>query len=48
MCNELSVDGKLIAISLGSVHHRWQGANYNIEVLCVLSLHVSLFKSNKT
>ena len=28
-------DGKLIAVSLGSIRHWWEGTNYNIEELCV-------------
>lgn len=31
----LLVDGKLVAISMGSIRHWWEGANYNIEELCV-------------
>ena len=25
-------DGKLVAVSLGSVRHWWEGTNYNIEI----------------
>ena len=28
-------DGKLVAVSLGSVCHWWEGTNYNIEEFCV-------------
>ncbi|MBR4386220.1 MAG: GNAT family N-acetyltransferase [Treponema sp.] len=28
-------DGKLLAMSVGSIRHWWEGANYNIEELCV-------------
>ncbi len=28
-------DGKLVAVSLGSVRHWWEGTNYNIEEFCV-------------
>lgn len=31
----LLIDGKLVAVSLGSVRHWWEGTNYNIEELCV-------------
>ena len=31
----LLIDGKLAAISLGSVRHWWEGTNYNIEEFCV-------------
>lgn len=31
----LLIDGKLVAISMGAIHHWWEGANYNIEELCV-------------
>lgn len=31
----LLIDGKLVAISMGCIHHWWEGANYNIEELCV-------------
>ena len=29
------IDGKLVAIALGGIRHWWEGANYNIEELCV-------------
>jgi aminoglycoside 6'-N-acetyltransferase I len=29
------IDGKLEAISLGTVRHWWEGTNYNIEEFCV-------------
>ena len=28
-------NGKLVAVSLGSVRHWWEGTNYNIEEFCV-------------
>ena len=28
-------DGKLVAVSLGSARHWWEGTNYNIEEFCV-------------
>ena len=28
-------DGKLVAVSLGSIRHWWEGTNYNIEESCV-------------
>jgi len=28
-------DGKLVAVSLGSIRHWWEGTNYNIEEFCV-------------
>lgn len=31
----LLIDGKLAAVSLGSVRHWWEGTNYNIEEFCV-------------
>jgi aminoglycoside 6'-N-acetyltransferase I len=31
----LLIDGKLAAISLGTVRHWWEGTNYNIEEFCV-------------
>ncbi len=31
----LEKDGKLVAVSLGSVRHWWEGTNYNIEEFCV-------------
>ncbi len=31
----LLIDGKLEAISLGTVRHWWEGTNYNIEEFCV-------------
>ena len=31
----LLIDGKLVAVSLGSVRHWWEGTNYNIEEFCV-------------
>lgn len=31
----LLIDGKLASVALGSVHHWWEGTNYNIEELCV-------------
>ncbi len=29
------IDGKLVAVSLGSIRHWWEGTNYNIEEFCV-------------
>lgn len=38
-CNSLNygliIDGKLEAVSIGSVRHWWEGTNYNIDELCV-------------
>lgn len=31
----LIIDGKLVAVSLGTVRHWWEGANYNIEEFCI-------------
>ena len=31
----LLIDGRLAAVSLGSVRHWWEGTNYNIEEFCV-------------
>ena len=31
----LLIDRKLVAVSLGSVRHWWEGTNYNIEEFCV-------------
>ena len=31
----LVIDGKLAAVSLGTVRHWWEGTNYNIEEFCV-------------
>lgn len=31
----LFIDDKLVAVSMGAVHHWWEGSNYNIEELCV-------------
>lgn len=31
----LLIDGKLEAVSLGTVRHWWEGTNYNIEEFCV-------------
>ena len=31
----LLIDGKLSAISFGSIRHWWEGANYNIDEFCV-------------
>ena len=31
----LLIDGKLAAVSLGSIRHWWEGTNYNLEELCV-------------
>lgn len=31
----LIIDGKLVAVSLGTVRHWWEGTNYNIEEFCV-------------
>lgn len=32
----LFIDGKLTAISIGSIRHWWEGTNYNIDEFCVL------------
>ncbi len=32
----LKIDGRLVAMSVGSIRHWWEGTNYNIEELCVL------------
>lgn len=29
------IDGKLIAMAIGGIHHWWEGTNYNIEEYCV-------------
>ena len=38
-CNPLNygllIDGELVAMSLGSLRHWWEGTNYNIEEFCV-------------
>ena len=31
----LKNEGKLVAVSLGTVRHWWEGTNYNIEEFCV-------------
>ena len=31
----LKIDGKLAAVSLGTIRHWWEGTNYNIEEFCV-------------
>ena len=31
----LLIDGELVAVSLGSLRHWWEGTNYNIEEFCV-------------
>ncbi len=31
----LIIDGELAAISIGSVHHWWEGTNYDLEEFCV-------------
>ena len=31
----LLIDGKLAAMSVGSIRHWWEGTNYNIEEFCV-------------
>lgn len=31
----LLIEGKLAAVSLGTVRHWWEGTNYNIEEFCV-------------
>ena len=31
----LMIDGKLSALSLGTIRHWWEGTNYNIEEFCV-------------
>ena len=31
----LLIDGKLSALSLGTIRHWWEGTNYNIEEFCV-------------
>ena len=33
----LKNEGKLVAVSLGTVRHWWEGTNYNIEEFCVRS-----------
>ena len=35
----LLIDGKLTAISIGSLRHWWEGTNYNIEEFCVAPEH---------
>ena len=35
----LLTDGKLTAISIGSLRHWWEGTNYNIEEFCVAPEH---------
>jgi ribosomal protein S18 acetylase RimI-like enzyme len=31
----LLIDGELAGMSVGKIHHWWEGTNYNIEELCV-------------
>ena len=31
----LKIDGRLVAVSLGTIRHWWEGTNYNIEEFCV-------------